>query len=108
MADFAVVKQATIKRKQWQSDFDAAAEESRAGGGEVRNQNEHQPHAKGSRRSTMPRQIKADGKTLSCTCGARLESLPGCMARAVVRLRASATETSGTARGPRKQWRFGS
>jgi hypothetical protein len=33
MADFAVVKQATIKRKRWQSDFDAAAEESRAGGG---------------------------------------------------------------------------
>jgi hypothetical protein len=42
----------------------------------IRNQNEHQPHAKGPRRSSVPRQTKADRKTLSCARDARLESLP--------------------------------
>jgi hypothetical protein len=33
---------------------------------EVRKRNEHQPHAQGPCRTTVPGQIKAIGKTLSC------------------------------------------
>jgi hypothetical protein len=34
--------------------------------GEVRNRNEHQPHAQDPCRTTVPGQIKAIGKILSC------------------------------------------
>ena len=44
--------------------------------GEVSRRNEHQPHAKGPRRTAMHGQIKADWETMSCACGARLEGLP--------------------------------
>jgi hypothetical protein len=44
--------------------------------GEGRRLNDHQPHAKGSRRAPMHSKIKADGKVLSCACGARLAGLP--------------------------------
>src|SRR5262249_11220364 len=40
---------------------------------------------------------------LRCAAG----GCAACTVLAVVRQKASATETTGTARGPRKQWRFG-
>ena len=44
--------------------------------GEVRRQNDHQPHAQGPCRTPVQSKIKADGKALSCACGARLAGLP--------------------------------
>jgi hypothetical protein len=37
---------------------------------EVRKRNEHQPHAQGPCCTTVPGQLKAIGKTLSCACRA--------------------------------------
>jgi hypothetical protein len=48
----------------------------RRSGEGIRKRNEHQPHAQGSRRTPMRRQIKTDRTALSCACGARLEGLP--------------------------------
>src|SRR3974390_203859 len=42
----------------------------------VRERNEHQPHAKGSCRSPMHGQIKANRRAVPCASGARLERLP--------------------------------
>jgi hypothetical protein len=43
---------------------------------EGQRRNDQQPHAQGSRRSKVPRNIEANGKALSCACLQRLEGLP--------------------------------
>jgi hypothetical protein len=44
--------------------------------GEVSNRNEHQPHAKRPRRSSLQSQIKAHGSALPIASGKRLSRLP--------------------------------
>jgi hypothetical protein len=48
---------------------------------EVRNRNEHQPHAKRPRRASLQSQIKTNREAVSCACGTRLSRLPDAWSR---------------------------
>jgi hypothetical protein len=60
---------------RWRSSSRCRRKLCRSGEG-IRKRNEHQPHAQGPRSATMPRQIKADRRAVSCASSTRLEGLP--------------------------------
>ena len=59
-----------------EGDAEARRGRQASAGGGYETRNEHQPHAKGTRRSPMHGQIKADGKALLCACGSRVSGVP--------------------------------